>query len=87
MLTGAIDHLATGKRLRSERFKALQDQIGRLDDMNWLDLPELKQLTNTLRPCVIDTDQLDDSTDKHKAVSTLSEAQRIAEQTLKDLGI
>ena len=87
MLTGAIDHLATGKRLRSERFKALQDQIGRLDDMNWLDLPELKQLTNTLRPCVIDTDQLEDSTDKHKAVSTLSEAQRIAEQTLKDLGI
>ena len=87
MLAGAIDHLATGKRLRSERFKALQDQIGRLDDMNWLDLPELKQLTNTLRPCVIDTDTLDDAGDKHKAVSTLSEAQRIAEQTLKDLGI
>ena len=87
MLSGAIEHLTSGKRLRNERFEALQAQIKKLDDLNWLELPELKNIANALRPCPSDASTINNGAQKVAAAEVLSDARRIAEQTLKDLGV
>ena len=76
-----------GKRLHDSRFKKIEAAAERLKDMNWLDLPELRQLSAALRPCVVDRGDIKTDADKTAVAARVKEAQRAARQTLEDLGV
>ena len=82
-----IEQMTKGKRLRGERFENIKKGVDHLKEMNWLELPEIDTLVEALKPCCIDRADLRNARDKQIAKSNIKEAARVAQQTLKDLGL
>jgi hypothetical protein len=48
LLAGAVKHLMTGTRLRSERFANIREAADRVRELNWLGIPELDDLAGAV---------------------------------------
>jgi len=88
-VTGTIEQLATGKRIRRERFDNIREHAARIKSLNWLQLPELDALVATLDASV---DGIDASSELSKgtldaSVTKIKAAKLKAEATLAALGI
>lgn len=84
----AIEQLSAGKRLRSERFAALQAAAERLGRLNWLDLPSLSAVSAAVAGAVeiAATDAASLSSPERQALAgTLKEAKALASDALAGL--
>jgi len=87
VLSKSLKAVTTGKRLHQSALDKIDAAADRLKDMNWLDLPELRQLSAVLRPCAVDRGEIKTDADKESVAKRIKEAQRAANQTLSDLGV
>ena len=89
-LAGAIEQLANGKRLRTERFASLKAAADRLQRLNWLELPDLSAVSAAVAGAVevaaVDAASLAE-TERAALKSRLSEAQFAAADALAGLGL
>ena len=88
-VTGTIDQLSTGKRIRRERFDNIREHAARIKSLNWLEIPELDALVTALESSVdgIDGDSELSKSTLDEAVSKIKAAKTTAENTLAALGI
>jgi hypothetical protein len=88
-VTGTIDQLSTGKRIRRERFDNIREHAARIRELNWLELPELDALVTALESSVdgIDGDSELSKSTLDEAVGKIKAAKTAAENTLAALGI
>ena len=88
-VTGTIDQLSTGKRIRRERFDNIREHAARIKSLNWLQIPELDALVAALESSVegIDGDSDLSKSTLEGAVGKIKAAKTVAENTLAALGI
>jgi hypothetical protein len=88
-VTGTIDQLSTGKRIRRERFDNIREHAARIKSLNWLEIPELDALVTALESSVegIDGDSDLSKSTLDGAVGKIKAAKTVAENTLAALGI
>lgn len=86
-MTDIIKALLDGKRLRQERIDKLITSADTLQQKNWLNLPQLTDLANTLRDLHVDTDVIPDSGSRTTYAARIEDAKKSAEKILADLGI
>ena len=88
-VTGTIDQLSTGKRIRRERFDNIREHAARTKSLNWLEIPELDALVTALESSVegIDGDSELSKSTIDGAVGKIKAAKTVAENTLAALGI
>lgn len=89
-LAGAVEQLANGKRLRTERFAGLKDAAERLQRLNWLDLPSLTAVSAAVAGAVevaaVDAASLAES-ERAALKRSLADAQSAAAEALAGLGL
>lgn len=82
-----IDALLKGKRLRQERIDKLAKASEEIRRKNWLRLPELTALVQTLRDLTIDTSEIPTEELRREHARKVDEAKSEAEKTLAALGV
>jgi hypothetical protein len=88
-LAKTVDQIQHGQRLRSERFDRIRTAADEIASKNWLALPELDKLVESLRQSVdgvTDAASLT-SGDRARAAANIEQARRQAANTLADLGL
>lgn len=89
-LAGAVEQLANGKRLRTERFAGLKEAAERLQRLNWLELPSLTAVSAAVAGAVevaaVDAASLAES-ERAALKRTLADAQSAAADALAGLGL
>jgi hypothetical protein len=88
-LAETVKQIQHGKRLRSERFENIRKAADEIAGKNWLELPELDKLVESLRQSVdgvTDAASLT-SGDRARAAANIEQARRQAANTLADLGL
>tara|TARA_B100001094_G_scaffold330758_1_gene396809 strand:- start:27 stop:902 length:876 start_codon:yes stop_codon:yes gene_type:complete len=88
ILAESVDAIRNGKRLRQERFDNINEAVSRVEKLNWLSLPELKDLVRDLREGV-EVSHAPSLTKEERAevASAVDKARHNAEATLSTLGI
>ena len=86
-MADVIDALLKGKRLRQERLDKLAAKADEINDNNWLNMPELTQLINTLRSLSVDTSEIPTVELRREHASKVEQAKSLAQSTLSALGV
>ena len=81
-MADVVDALLKGKRLRQERIDKLSKASEEIHRKNWLQLPELTALVNTLRDLTVDPSEL-----RREHADKVVVAKEEAEKTLAALGV
>lgn len=88
LLAESVTQIRNGKRIRQERFDNITEAIQRCEDLNWLDIPELKDLCRNLRnSCTVDDAPSLTKEERDGAATRIDVARQSAEDTLSKLGI
>lgn len=88
-LAKTVDQIQHGQRLRTERFDRIRAAADEIASKNWLKLPELDALVNTLRQSVegvTDAASLS-SGERTRAAAAVEDARRHAADVLAGLGL
>ena len=88
-LAETVDQIQHGQRLRSERFDRIRSAADDLAAKNWLQLPELDALVETLRQSVADVTDAASLTDGDRArtAAAVADARAHAADVLAGLGL
>jgi hypothetical protein len=88
-LAESVDQVRNGLRIRQERFDKIRTAADDIAAKNWLALPELDKLVESLRESVEGVTDASSLTKGQRAdaADKIAEAHRKAEQTLADLGL
>lgn len=86
-MADVVDALLKGKRLRQERLDKLAKASEEIHRKNWLQLPELTSLVNTLRDLTVDTAEIPTVELRRDHADKVNIAKAEAEQTLAALGV
>ena len=86
-MADVVDALLKGKRLRQERLDKLAKASEEIHRKNWLQLPELTSLVNTLRDLTVDTSEIPTVELRREHADKVTIAKAEAEKTLAALGV
>ena len=86
-MADVVDALLKGKRLRQERIDKLSKASEEIHRKNWLQLPELTALVNTLRDLTVDTSEIPTVELRREHADKVVVAKEEAEKTLAALGV
>tara|TARA_R110000765_G_scaffold381554_1_gene472798 strand:- start:120 stop:989 length:870 start_codon:yes stop_codon:yes gene_type:complete len=86
-MADVVEALLKGKRLRQERIDKLAKASEEIHRKNWLQLPELTSLVNTLRDLTIDTSEIPTEELRREHARKVDDAKSEAEKTLAALGV
>ena len=88
-LAETVDQVRNGLRLRSERFDRIRAAADEIASKNWLQLPELDTLVESLRQSVVGIDDAAalSKTQRLDAADAVEAARRKAADTLASLGL
>jgi len=86
-MKGVIDMLVNGQRLKQARLDKLAAASDELRNKNWLRIPEMTDLMNTLRNLAIDKDGIPTKELRRDHAKKVDKAMSKAEETLSALGV
>ena len=86
-MKGVIDMLVNGQRLKQARLDKLAAASDELRNKNWLRIPEMTDLMNTLRSLAIDKDGIPTKELRRDHAKKVDRAMSKAEETLSALGV
>ena len=86
-MKGVIDMLVNGQRLKQARLDKLAAASDELRNKNWLRIPEMTDLMNTLRNLAIDKDGIPTKELRRDHAKKVDRAMSKAEETLSALGV
>ena len=86
-MKGVIDMLVNGQRLKQARLDKLAAASDELRNKNWLRIPEMTDLMNTLRNLAIDKDAIPTKELRRDHAKKVDRAMSKAEETLSALGV
>ncbi len=88
-LAETVHQIQNGERLRSERFDRIRAAADEIASKNWLQLPELDTLVDSLRQSVVGIDDAAalSKTQRLDAADSVEAARRKAAETLASLGL
>ena len=86
-MKGVIDMLVNGQRLKQARLDKLAAASDELRNKNWLHIPEMTDLMNTLRNLAIDKDGIPTKELRRDHAKKVDKAMSKAEETLSALGV
>lgn len=88
-LAESVEQVRNGQRLRQERFDRIRNAASDIAAKNWLALPELDKLVESLRESVAEIGDASSLTkgQRGEAADKISVAHRKAEETLASLGL